>query len=49
MNNIMSAYFVDPVKNLPKPLTVIDLAEQKNETDGYTDRGLAVNTAVPMI
>jgi hypothetical protein len=49
INNIMSAYFVDPIKNLPKPLTVVDYAVQHDETDGFTDRGLAVNTAVPTI
>ncbi|KAJ9637482.1 hypothetical protein H2204_004906 [Knufia peltigerae] len=39
----MFDYLVDPVKNLPKPLTVINEAVAHNETDGFSTRPLALN------
>lgn len=40
---LMYAYLADPVKNLPKPLTVTNESWAYHETDGFNTRGLAVN------
>lgn len=39
----MFNYMVDPVKNLPQPLTVINEAVTHNKTVGFSTRPLALN------